>query len=303
MLMLAGVWCAQHAAWIISSGLHLALALCVAGVALHHRERAGALGIEAVLHDGDSADSSGFDSINTPGGGGLEATIETVSPRELASLTSAVLLNESGDLAALQGQNELLGGSGTGGGAGGSGGGSGGGFGDGHGAGIGPGFFGTQGEGRTFIYIVDMSGSMGGKRFQRAIAELNRSINRLKPHQEFYVYFFNDSTKPLFDKYPTRLLIATPANKGRATRWISSRRPNGLTNPMFALEQALAFKPDVIFLLTDGELENAADVRDMLRKRNQHGTTIHTIAFESSEGSATLEAIAKENKGVYRFVK
>jgi hypothetical protein len=30
---------------------------------------------------------------------------------------------------------------------------------------------------------------------------------------------------------------------------------------------------------------------------------IHTIAFENEEASVTLEAIAKENKGTFRFVK
>jgi uncharacterized protein with von Willebrand factor type A (vWA) domain len=167
---------------------------------------------------------------------------------------------------------------------------------------MGPGFFGTQGEGRSFIYIVDMSGSMGGDRFQRAIAEMIRSVNRLKPHQEFYVFFFNDRTYPLFDPKPaTRMIMGTPANKARANRWIRSRRPTGLTNPMFALEQALEMKPDVIYLLTDGEIDNADEVREMIRKRNR-GASIHTIAFENPEGAATLEAIAKENKGVFRFV-
>lgn len=278
------------------------MALGIAGVAFHHRDQTGALGIEAVLRDSDGTDQTGFDSINQPGGGGLEA-IETEGPNEFASLKSSLLLNESNELAAQQGMNDLLGGSSSGSGAGGSGGGSGGGFGDGHGTGVGPGFFGAQGEGRTFIYIVDMSGSMAGKRFQRALAELNRSINRLKPHQEFFVYFFNDRTLPLFDKYTTKLLIASPANKSRATRWINSRRPGGLTNPMYALEQAISLKPDVIYLLTDGELENADGIREMLRKQNQNGASIHTIAFENQDGTETLQAIAKENKGVFRFVK
>jgi hypothetical protein len=30
---------------------------------------------------------------------------------------------------------------------------------------------------------------------------------------------------------------------------------------------------------------------------------IHTIAFENPEGAETLEAIARENKGEFRFVK
>jgi len=38
--------------------------------------------------------------------------------------------------------------------------------------GIGAGFFGTKGKGKSFIYVVDMSGSMYGDRFARAKSEL-----------------------------------------------------------------------------------------------------------------------------------
>ena len=58
-----------------------------------------------------------------------------------------------------------------------------------------------------------------------------------------------------------------------------------------------------MFFLTDGELPDAGDVQDMLRRRNKDRVVIHTIAFENSDGEATLQAIAKENGGTYRFVK
>jgi dTDP-4-dehydrorhamnose reductase len=60
--------------------------------------------------------------------------------------------------------------------------------------------------------------------------------------------------------------------------------------------------PDVIFLLTDGEVEDPASLRELIRKNNS-ATTIHTIAFENEEGAATLEAIAQENRGTFRFVR
>ena len=67
-------------------------------------------------------------------------------------------------------------------------------------------------------------------------------------------------------------------------------------------------KPEVIFLLTDGELDNGVDdiskdVRQMLVEKNRSHVVIHTIAFESDEGTATLEAIARENNGTFRFVR
>jgi len=193
---------------------------------------------------------------------------------------------------------------GSGSGDGGSGGGSGGGTGIGQGPGIGAGFFGTKGAGKSFIYIVDMSGSMYGDRFTRAKAELVKSIKRLNPEQKFYVFFFNDRTFPLFEPRPAKGMVpATKANVERASRWIGLRRAESTTNPNYALQQALEMKPEVIFLLTDGELDEPEAVRQMIRKNNKSNVVIHTIAFENPEGGLTLEAIAKENNGVYRFVK
>ncbi len=193
---------------------------------------------------------------------------------------------------------------GAGRGDGGSGGGSGGGTGIGHGPGLGAGFFGTKGVGKSFIYVVDMSGSMYGDRFSRAKSELVKSINKLSAEQKFYVFFFNDRTFPLFEPKPAKGMIpATKSNKERASRWIGLRRAESTTNPNYALLQALEMKPEVIFLLTDGELDEPDLVRQMIRKNNKSNVVIHTIAFENPEGGKTLEAIAEENNGVYRFVK
>jgi uncharacterized protein with von Willebrand factor type A (vWA) domain len=178
------------------------------------------------------------------------------------------------------------------------------GSGSGRGPGLGAGFFGAKGAGKTFVYVVDMSGSMEGERFRRALAELIRSINKLSAEQSFYVIFFNDKMFPMFDPQPAKGLIpATTANKSRATRWIRNRKPSSTTDPKAALEKALGMKPQVIFLLTDGELDDPAEVRHMIRRENKTNVVIHTIAFENEEGATTLETIATENNGTFLFVR
>lgn len=171
------------------------------------------------------------------------------------------------------------------------------------------GFFGTAAEGRTFVFIVDASGSMEeNNRWGRAITELSKSIGKLKPHQEFYVYFFSDADKTmrLFDPRPAEGLVkATPANKQRAQRWIKGKniRPGGLTNPEMALEEGLQMKPDVVFLMTDGEFDDPEILVARIARLNGGTTSIHTIALQNDGGAESLEAIAKQNRGTYRFVK
>lgn len=171
------------------------------------------------------------------------------------------------------------------------------------------GFFGASAEGRTFVFIVDASGSMTeNNRWGRAISELSKSIGKLKPHQQFYVYFFSDADKTmrLFDPRPAAGLVdATPGNKTRAQRWIRGKniRPGGLTNPEIALEEALGMQPDVIFLMTDGEFDDPDLLIARVARLNAGRTSIHTIALQHEGGAETLDAIAKQNRGTYKFVK
>lgn len=293
---LVAAWCVQNSAWLLSALLHAGALACVAGLVFHQDRSESRVEIEAFTADrlGDQAFDQvlGDATFELPSGGGQSAPMAS----------QAVELSQLGGDAAAQSEldamHTALFGSGRG-----KGNGEGDGVGDGRGPGLGAGFFGSQGKGKTFVYVVDMSGSMTGERFRRAIAELMRSINKLDSEQKFYVYFFNDRALPMFDPRPARGLIpATSSNKSRAANWIRSRRPSSTTNPYFALEQALEMKPEVIFFLTDGELDDPAEVRSMIQRRNTSGVCIHTVAFESEEGSATLQAIAKENKGTFRFV-
>lgn len=289
--------CRQNVAWLLSAGIHGVVLLGVACIALNHSRPVEGVGIESSLVDGlaeQAFDNVLGDDSLTMGGGGTPFETSATQAAEMAQQASE--LSEMGEFA------KGIAGSGSG--DGGSGGGSGGGTGIGQGPGIGAGFFGTKGAGKSFIYVVDMSGSMYGDRFTRAKSELVKSINKLNAEQKFYVFFFNDRTFPLFEPRPAKGMIpATKSNKERASRWIGLRRAESTTNPNYALQQALEMKPEVVFLLTDGELDEPEAVRQMIRNHNKSNVVIHTIAFENEEGGTTLEAIAKDNNGVYRFVK
>jgi hypothetical protein len=290
--------CLQNVNWLLSAGIHAVVLLSVAGFAWHAGHGNSLIQVDSALGTtlAETAfeNVSGIDSIEMGGGGNPLSTLaeEALSAQEAADAASFRDYPRVGV--------SVPGGTGEGG----EGGGSGGGTGTGMGPGIGAGFFGTKGAGKSFVYVVDMSGSMHGIRFERAKKELIRSINKLGPEQKFYVYFFNDRTFPLFDPKPASGMIpANPSNKQRAERWIRTRQADSTTNPNYALQQALEMRPEVIFLLTDGELDDPDAVRQMIRKFNKTNVIIHTIAFENEDGGTTLEAIANENNGVYRFVK
>jgi hypothetical protein len=272
----------------LSVGLHTLVLSCLAIFVAQADRDSTRLGLEAVLADEEG--DEGFDKILD--GPAVEVAQDTSAidsqaawvPEQSANATAALALGDLDRLGSGSGAREGEGGGG--------------------GVELKAGFFGSQSEGRSIVYVVDMSGSMRGRRFDRARSELVRSIAKLSAEQSFYVFFFNDRAYPLFDPLPAKgLLPATTGNKSRASRWIRAREPFSKTNPTLALQWALEMKPQVIYLLTDGELDYPDVVRRVIRDGNKSQTQIHTIAFENEEGARTLEAIAKENNGTFRFVR
>ena len=90
--------------------------------------------------------------------------------------------------------------------------------------------------------------------------------------------------------------------------------PKGLSNPVKALQLALRYKPQLLFILSDditGHGRYEADQRRLLadiRRANKAGTKINTIQFlyrdklESYGLKPTLQLIAERSGGIYKFL-
>lgn len=157
---------------------------------------------------------------------------------------------------------------------------------------------------RSVAYLCDASGSMLPK-FDALKRELAKAIQGLQPVQSFSVHFFSDTRE--FSLGP-QLLMATPANKLHALNFLETIAPRGSTDPIPALERAFQQKPQLIFLLTDGDFPDNAAVLNRIRQLNRDSPVrINTIAFVGDGDSDTafialLEQIAHENSGTYRHV-
>lgn len=173
-------------------------------------------------------------------------------------------------------------------------------------------FCGVEGGGNHFVYLVDSSGSMGDG-FESARSELLRSIEVLKPEQRFYVVFFDAESDYMRLADPTRdesqSVNATAANKSALSRWamrISKDRGKASYDP---LRFALRLRPDVVFLLSDGEFPQG--IEDLLLEENKvenlFGESkpiaiVHTISYHSKEGESRMRRIAQQNQGQYRHI-
>jgi hypothetical protein len=231
------------------------------------------------------------------------AASEDINPTDVDAQLSAISpAIEIGD-AASRSMQALQGGDGSGGLGGGAGSGDGSGLGLAGGGGGGTSFFGVSSKGRRFAYIVDVSASMGeGGKMATSMRELARSLESLPDYAEFYIVLFSTNfVEPPMQKGWTR---AKKSALRQIIRWLGQVGPNGGTQPRPAFLQifSLTVRPDVVFFLTDGQVqdftaEECAALNDQGKK-----VVINTIAFGDPSSQDLLKEIARQSGGLYRFV-
>jgi hypothetical protein len=167
------------------------------------------------------------------------------------------------------------------------------------GGGAGYSFFGLQASGDRVVFVVDVSGSMKGRRLYRARQELTRSLESLRTDQQFFVIFFSDGALPMASD---KMLPATSENVSETIKWLKRVDSGGGTNPLPGLLMAMQLDPDAIFLMTDGKFDPQI-VWAVEQAKPVKPIPIYTISFASRSAEALLRAIAEQTGGDYRFVK
>ncbi|MAB59861.1 MAG: hypothetical protein CMO46_04880 [Verrucomicrobiales bacterium] len=177
------------------------------------------------------------------------------------------------------------------------------GFGSGKGDGDGGGgtstFFGGTAKGNRVVFVVDFSASMireaGGVRLQMLKQELVKSISKLPKDMSFQVIYY--STAPWLggeslytaptrfpDKAEDRIPWSKATKEGiaSAVNNIKSAKPEGATLWRDPLELAFAMRPVpvVVWLLSDGEAQDAEEVVNKMKQINPSKIPINTIGLE-----------------------
>jgi len=156
-------------------------------------------------------------------------------------------------------------------------------------------FFGIRAQGKTFIYVVDCSGSMAeGGRLARAKQEIRRGVQAMRSPQQFLVIFYNDDPLPM----PGGIPVGASVDSARQmASWFQLIQPDGGTDPRGALAQAVALRPDAVFLLSDGEFPKGTV--EAVAKGNPRKVPIHCVDLSGGAGGEHLRRIAKDSGGQY----
>ncbi|MCZ6836005.1 MAG: hypothetical protein O7G85_09550, partial [Planctomycetota bacterium] len=169
---------------------------------------------------------------------------------------------------------------------------------------------------RRIVYVIDASGSMI-RTLPIVIQELGRSLDNLTREQSFSVIFFQRD-EALVVPPEGQLINALHEEKIRVLEWIDENIiPVGTSNPLKALEKALGFEPDAVFLLSEnitggGQWEiDQRDLLALLERLNpidanlgRRPTVINCIQFLDPDPLDTLKKIAQIHGGPkgYKFL-
>lgn len=162
-----------------------------------------------------------------------------------------------------------------------------------------------NGKGTRYVFILDCSGSMRiDQRLRLAKVALYRTLKKLGPKKEFFIYFYYSAKLPMEgDPVP-----ATEENIARIKPWVDAIPAAGGTDPRGALREAFdKHKPDTIWLMTDGifKVGNDVPVRRLIADLNKDKSVrVNTVGFgrKPKDVDKSLAPIAADNDGSFEFI-
>lgn len=152
-------------------------------------------------------------------------------------------------------------------------------------------------EGRDWVFVLDVSGSMQGK-YATLADGVSRALKQMRPEDRFRIVLFNDRSRELTSGF----VNATPEAVARYIQAVSAVNPNSSTNLFAGVETGLrsldADRTSALVLVTDG-VANVGETRqrrfiELIEKRD---IRLFTFIMGNSANRPLLEAVTKASNG------
>ncbi len=179
-------------------------------------------------------------------------------------------------------------------------------------------FYGIPIRGKRILFVIDISGSMSGPKFERLRAELARALTGVKHRRaKFDIVLFTNSAK----RWQESWIPVTDESVTAARRFVRTTRIGGGTDLLSGLHDAFGrftsgdrrrgrghLRPDQILMLTDAQHAGQTTIFDVLRRLRAYNLDQRTridVAWLDDGfglGRELAQRIADENGGVMRQV-
>lgn len=152
------------------------------------------------------------------------------------------------------------------------------------------------------LYLIDISGSMGGMSIAQARAALLQGLDRLRPGDRFDIVAFDDR----FDTFRPEPVPASAENLEAARRFVRRLEARGGTEMLPALRHLMAMPRSEgclrdILVLTDGDLGNEEQIFASLR-RKLGDARLFTVAIGSAPNHFLATKMADYGRGSFTHV-
>ena len=152
-------------------------------------------------------------------------------------------------------------------------------------------------EGRDWVFVLDLSGSMEGK-FMSLAEGVNRGLASLNPEDRFRIILFNNRAREITSGFEA----ATPENVQHYIATLEHQQPRDGTNLDAGLELGLdsldADRSSALILVTDGVanvgLTEKKDFLDLVEKQDAR---LFTFVMGNSANRPLLEGMARVSNG------
>ncbi len=152
-------------------------------------------------------------------------------------------------------------------------------------------------EGRDWVFVLDLSGSMKGK-YQSLVEGVRRGLANLSANDRFKIVLFNDHAKELTSGY----LQATAENARRMLDRLENTGPSGSTNLYAGLEHGIkgldSDRSSAIILVTDGVANvGITEKKEFLELLEQYDVRLFSFVMGNSANRPLLEGMTKISNG------
>ena len=160
---------------------------------------------------------------------------------------------------------------------------------------------------KDITFVLDVSGSMAGKKMEQATKALIFCIENLNSNDKFEIIRFSTEAEALF----SIRVIADKTNREKAIDYIKKLRPIGGTNIDEAIGQACKEKkdpnrPHMIVFITDGKPTIGETNEDPLIKKikssNDENTRIFTFGIGDDLNTHLLDKITEETRAYRTYI-